>query len=297
MGKWTFPKPEFQKDVSMFRRFTNVIAGTGAAFAALHVFIGYMGFDKTVNETTGDVPRFLDVPEYQYYLILLGMFLLSLLTAVVLNRIPAAAVLPAAATTTYILLLFDADQLTEGKMTFLLFSIFVLAGNLAAALYVKGNSSKTVLRYLLCLIGLFSAGWAITVYLRAPGAAEALYGTVRPLEELDGIGAVQRYERLEALAKLAEEGLAKKYLQIALAQMITAIVTLFFPKRKLLYVAVALLSLGHLAVLFAWGELPYFPMFFVVPMIVYVIGTVALGISGGASDAPAATQTLPKEAE
>ena len=99
------------------------------------------------------------------------------------------------------------------------------------------------------------------------------------------------------MAKLAEEGLAKKYLQIALAQMITAIVTLFFPKRKLLYVAVALLSLGHLAVLFAWGELPYFPMFFVVPMIVYVIGTVALGISGGASDAPAATQTLPKEAE
>ena len=286
MGKWTIPKPEFNQDVSMFRRFTNVIAGTGAAFAALHVFIGYMGFDKTPDEKTGDVPSFLDVAEYRFYLILMALFALSLLTAVILNRIPAAAILPAAATTTYILLLFDANKLTEGKMTFLLFSIFVLAGNLAVSLYVKGDFAKTVLRYLLCLIGLFSAGWAVTIYLRAPGAAEALYGMTRPLEELDGLAAVQRYERLEALVELETLGFAKKYLQIALAQMITAIVTLFLPQKRFLYVAVALLSLGHLAVLFTWGELPYFPMFFVVPMIVYVIGTVALGISGGAEPAP-----------
>ncbi|MBO5270352.1 MAG: hypothetical protein J6B77_06175 [Clostridia bacterium] len=266
----------FSKNISMFRKFTNVIAGTGTVFALLHVFIGYMGFDKTPNATTGEVPKFLDVPEYQFYLVLALGFLLSLLTAAIFRKLPSLALIPATATTTYVLLLFDAEALTEGKMTFILFSLFVFAGNLAVSLYARGRFSRDLLRYVVCCMGVFFAGWAITIFFRAPGMAEQMYGAVKPIEDLDGIGAVRAFERNQALAALAEEEHEMSYMILAALQFLAASATLILPRVKVLTRVLSLGLFGYIAVAFAFSHLSYYPMLFVVPMLAYVVVCQAL---------------------
>ena len=85
--KWRLPEIEYERDVTVFRKFTDVIAGTGTVFAALHVFIGYMSFDDTPS-ATGEVPHFFDQIEYRYYLILALMFALTVIVC------PPASVSP-----------------------------------------------------------------------------------------------------------------------------------------------------------------------------------------------------------
>ena len=271
-GKWKLPEIEYSKNISMFRKFTNVVAGTGTVFALLHVFFGYMSFDKTPNQSTGDVPSFFDEAEYRYYLVLALLFLLSIVVSAVFRRIPALALLPATATTTFLLLLFDAELLPKGPMTFILFSLFVFAGNAVISMYAEGEGARAAFRYVISFIGLFAAGWAAAIYFRAPGAAEQIFGTVKPLEELDGIAAVQQYERLEALASLDASGDVIHYLGIAIALILSIAATLFLTWNKGMARVCSLVLMGYLCVAFSFSHLAYFPMFLVVPAFAYCIG-------------------------
>lgn len=272
MGKLKLPTTDYPKNISAFRKFTNVIAGTGAVFALLHVFIGYMNFDPKPNASTGDVPKFFDEEGYLYYLVLAGFFALSVIVAGLLHRLPALALVPSAATTTYLLLLLDADYLVEGKMTFILFSLFVLAGNTVGTLYANGEFHREFFRFTVCAMALFAVGWAITVFFRAPAASEQIFGMVEPIESLDGRAAVERYERLKALSEIAKAEDAMHYLRVSLVGLLSAVATLFLPHLKVLVRTLAVLLLGYTCVLFSFSELTYFPMLFVVPILFYCVG-------------------------
>lgn len=269
--KQKLPEVGYSKNISMFRKFTNVIAGTGAFFAALHVFFGYMGFDKTPSETTGEIPSFFDEAEYLYYIALGGFFVLTVLVSAIFRRFPALALLPSIATTTYLMLLFDADALTAGPMTFLLFSLFVAAGHTYVALSSGDAFAKDLFRYVFAFVGLVAAVWALVVYFRAPSAPEAFAEALKPSAELDGLWAVWKYERIEALTLTFEAGDAVHYLRIALCQMISVILLILLPKLKLLLRAVSVLTIGYLVILVGWQELSYYPMFFAVPMIAHCV--------------------------
>lgn len=274
--KWSLPDIEYTRNISMFRKFTNVIAGTGTVFALLHVFIGYMSFDETPNASTGEVPKFFDNVEYRYYLLIAAFFALSVVASWLLNRLPALTVLPSAATTTFLMLLFDADRLPKGPMTFLQFSLFVLAGNMIVTLFAKGSLHREMLRYVVSGIGLFAAGWAVMIYFRAPNAVDQLFGLVPPIEALDGIEAVQRYERLVALSELAGAGNHVYYLRVALAQLLAAAAVLLLSRYRTLTGISAVLMFAYPAVLFSFSHLTYFPMFCVVPMLVFSVGCAIL---------------------
>ena len=256
----------------MYRKFTNVIAGTGTVFALLHVFIGYMGFDKTPSETTGETPSFLDLPEYWFYLALAAFFALTVVVSAIFRKRPAIVLVPATVTVTYVLLLLDADQLTKGKMTFTLFALFVFAGYLLIAASVRGKRGRELLLNVLCFMGAFMAGWAITVYFRAPGMIEQMVGAVKPIETLDGIPAMWAFERRKALAELAEAENHIHYLVIPAIQIVSAFFATMLPRVKLLTRLSSLVLFGYICVSFSFAQFSYAPMFFLVPMLAYVIG-------------------------
>lgn len=264
-----------EKNVSMFRHFTNVIAGTGAFFAALHVFIGYMSLDKTPNETTGEIPKLFDNTEYIFYAGIAVLFFLTLLVSVIARRLPAIAILPSASTVTYLLLLYDADILLKGKMTFILFALFVFAGTLTVALLKKGRLHREFLRYTVAALGVMAAGWALTIYFRAPLAEGLLFGSFKPIKELDGLSAVLAYERLQALVELAKTEFAKHYLWSGVFAVLAAAVFLLLRKFRTVVRILLVLSLLYVLIAFSFGEMPYFPMFCVVPILLSFVGMMA----------------------
>lgn len=260
--------------ISMFRNFTNAVAGTGAVFAALHVFIGYMGFDKTPNENTGEIPRFLDVAEYRYYIILFLLFALIPIASGIFRRIPAVTLLPAAVTVTYVLLLFDADLLTKGPMTFLLFSLFSFAGHTYVSLCSQKKRAIDLYRCVTALIGLISSVWALKIYFSAPSSSERLLETLKPDEALDGLSAVWRYERLGVLAETFDAGNRNYYLIIALCGILLSALLVLLPKWKPLIAISAIALTGYLAYLVGWLKLSYYPMLFSVPQILLSVGCI-----------------------
>lgn len=262
----------YTPNISMFRNFTNAVAGTGAVFAALHVFIGYMGFDKTPNENTGEIPRFLDVAEYRYYIMLFLLFALIPIASGIFRKIPAVTLLPAAVTVTYVLLLFDADLLTKGPMTFLLFSLFSFAGHTYVSLCSQKKRAIDLYRYVTALIGVTASAWALKVYFSAPSAFERLLSSLKPDESLDGLSAVWRYERLGVLAETFDAGNRNYYLIVALCGILLSALLVALPKWKPLIAISAIALTGYLAYLVGWQKLSYYPMLFAVPLILLAVG-------------------------
>ena len=271
----TVDEAESPKSISMLRAFTVFFAGLGAFCAALHVFIGYMSLDKTPNETTGIVPSLFDNTEYLYYTYIAVLFFVTAVLLSVLRRIPSVTLLPAAANVTYLLLLFDAEILLKGKMTFILLALFVFAGCAAVALFRGGRLHRDLYCYMIASIGLFPAGWAIAIYFRAPLAEAQLFGAYKPVEELDGRGAVLAYERLRSLAELMKADLYSHYLWAAIPVIVAVALFLFLPKRRLLVRICALLSVPYALVAFSFERLTYFPMFCVVPFLLCFAGIYA----------------------
>lgn len=294
--KWRLPEIEYERDVTVFRKFTDVIAGTGTVFAALHVFIGYMSFDDTPS-ATGEVPHFFDQIEYRYYLILALLFALTVIVSKLFQRLPALVLLPATATTTFVMLLYHAKHLPKGPMAFLQFSLFAIAGCMIVTLMAKGWLHREIFRYVICGLGLFSAGWALMIYFRAPNAINELFGLIPPIEALDGIEAVQRYERIEALAALAEADHHVHYLRVALAQILSAAVVLLLPRYKFVTGLSGLLMFAYPAFLFSFSYLTYYPMFCLVPIMVFAAGCIALCLSRAVPDEDEELLTEEGEAE
>ena len=264
----------YMPEISMLRNFTNVIAGTGATFAAMHVFFGYMGFDKTPNEATGEVPSFLDVAEYRYYIVLFLLFALVPIVSGLLRRLPALALLPACVTATYVLLLYDADVLTAGPMTFLLFSLFTVAGHTYVALCSKKRLAADLYRYVTAFVGATASLWALKVYICAPDASVRLLSILKPDEALDGLSAVWRYERLRVLAEVFEAGNHVYYLVAALSGILLSVLLAALPRLKPLIAALAVLFAGYLFYLFGWQKLSYYPMLFVFPLLLLAVGCI-----------------------
>ena len=124
-------------------------------------------------------------------------------------------------------------------------------------------------------IGLFPAGWAIAIYFRAPLAEAQLFGAYKPVEELDGRGAVLAYERLRSLAELMKADLYSHYLWAAIPVIVAVALFLFLPKRRLLVRICALLSVPYALVAFSFERLTYFPMFCIVPFLLSFAGIYA----------------------
>ena len=284
--------------ISMLRRFTNTIAGTGVVFAAMHVFFRYMSFDKTPNEATGEVPRFLDLAEARYYLVLLLFFLLTACVSGFLHAIPALSLLPSAATTTYILLLYDADVLTAGPMTFLIFSLFLIAGYSYIALYAGGKWSGLLFRSAWALVGSAASVWAFKVYLAAPYAAERLSECLVPSAELDGLSAVWRYERLETLKATLEAGNRWSYLAVALCGLLLSALLVVLPRLKPVIFMLSIALVGFLSYLVTFEKLSYYPMLFSAPLILLSVGALVHSTTEErAVDAPPSGETTQSEAE
>ncbi len=289
----------YSPKISMLRNFTNTIAGTGVVFAAMHVFFSYMSFDKTPDRVTGEVPRFLDVAEARYYLILLLLFFLTAAVSGFFRALPALALLPATATTTYILLLFDADVLTAGPMTFLIFSLFLIAGNTYIALYAAGRWSGVLFRSVFSVVGVTASAWAFKVYLSAPSAAERLSTYLVPSAELDGLSAVWRYERLGVLKATFEAGNRWSYLAVAVCGVLLSAILLLFPRFKMLISPVAIAFVGFLSYLVTFEKLSYYPMLFTVPLVLLAIGCLVHASMGESptGDASSASSDTSDEAE
>lgn len=264
----------YTPEISMFRKFTNVIAGTGATFAAMHVFFGYMGFDKTPSETTGEVPRFLNVAEYRYYIVLLLLFALVPIVSGIFRKLPALALLPAYVTATYVLLLYDADVLKAGPMTFLLFSLFTVAGHTYITLCSKKRLAADLYRYVTALVGVVASAWALKVYFSASDAPTRLLTILKPDAKLDGLSAVWRYERLQVLAETFEAGDHVYYLAVALCGILLSALLVVFPNRKPLIAIPAILFSGFLCYLVGSQRLSYYPMLFALPLLFLVVGCI-----------------------
>ena len=274
MKRWRLDSEEFgyTPRISVFLKFLNTIAGTGVAFSVMHVFFSYMSFDKTPSEVTGEVPRFFDEAEARYYLILLLMFFLTAVVSGVFRLMPALAVLPATMTTTYVLLLFDADVLTAGPMTFLLFSLFLVAGYSYIALCGDGKWTNLLFRSVIALVGIIASVWAFKVYLAAPGAADSLRECLVPNVELDGLSAVWRYERLQALTNAVSLGNRGYYLVASLLGLLLSTLLMLLPQFKLLLTVFSIGFVGFLSYIVTFGRLTYYPMFFAVPLMILSIG-------------------------
>ena len=258
--------------VSLLRTFINVIAGTGVAFAALHVIIGYIDFDGKLNASTGETPKFFDEEEYRYYLILAGFFLLTLLVSSFAQKFPEIVILPSMCTATYVMLLFDESILTAGRMTFLMFSLFVFAGYTALAVYRDEQNGDVRARQMICLIGFLIGVLALTIYFRAPKAAEDFLTALKPDADIEGERAARAYRRLKALSELFESTNHVSYLRIGLLYMMTALVVFFFPKLRFIGRALTVVSFGYMVVQFFAEKLEYFPMFYVMPMVLVFFG-------------------------
>lgn len=253
--------------LSILRTFINVIAGTGACFAALHVLIGYIDFDGELNEVTGDTPKFFDQEEYRYYLLLACFFALTILVSAVLRRFPEMAMVPALATSTYVMLLFDEGLLTAGKMTFLVFSLFVFLGHTALAFHWDECYNEHRARRIACLFGALIGVLAVTVYFRAPKAAEEILVALRPDADIEGEAAARAYRRLDLLAELFEAEHHMAYFRVGLLQIITALVIYFFPRRRLIGRVLSIGAFGYTVVQFFAENLGYFPMLYVMPIV------------------------------
>lgn len=268
--------------ISMFHKFTNTIAGTGVAFAALHLFFQYMSFDRTPSEITGEVPQFLDLPEVRYYFILLLMFLSTAIVSGIFRAFPALALIPSSATTTYILLLFDADVLTAGPMTFLIFSLFLIAGYTYIALFAGGKWTNLLFRSVWALIGVVASAWAFKVYLAAPSAAERLNTYLVPSAELDGLSAVWCYERLEVLKSTFEAGNRWSYLAVALCGILLSAILMLLPRLRPVLFMLSITLVGFLSYLVTFEKLSYYPMLFAVPIMLMAIACLIQAASGEA---------------
>ena len=258
--------------VSLLRTFINVIAGTGAVFAALHVIIGYIDFKGKLNAATGETPKFFDEKEYRYYLILAGFFLLTMLVSALSRRLPAVTIFPAMGTATYVMLLFDESILTAGRMTFLMFSLFIFAGFTALAFYHDEQSGDVRARQMVCVLGLLVGILALTIYFRAPKAAEDILTALKPDADIEGERAARAYQRLKALSELFESTNHVSYLRVGLLHMITALVIFFFPKIRFIGRTLSVISLGYVVVQFFAEKLEYFPMFYAMPMVLVFFG-------------------------
>lgn len=271
--------------LSLLRTFINVIAGTGSVFAALHVIIGYIDFDGELNEVTGDTPKFFDQEEYRYYLILACFFALTILVSAIARRFPEIAIVPALCTSTYVMLLFDEGLLTAGKMTFLVFSLFVFLGHTALAFDWDECYREQRARRIVCLFGVLVGILAVTVYFRAPLAAEEILVALRPDADIEGEGAARAYHRLELLSRLFEEEHHMAYFRVGLLQIITALVIFFFPRRRFIGRVLSIGTFGYTVVQFFAEKLEYFPMFYVMPIVLiffayqtYFSGTAFLSV-------------------
>lgn len=265
--------------LSMLRKFTNTIAGTGAVFAALHLFFRYMSFDKTPSEITGEVPRFFDEAEVRYYFLLLLMFLATALISGIFRAFPTLALLPASVTTTYILLLFDADVLTAGPMTFLIFSLFLVAGYTYIALSAGGKRTNLLFRSVWSLLSVLASAWALKVYLAAPSASECLGAYLVPSAELDGLAAVWRYERLGVLKETFEQGNRDYYLTVALCGLLLSILLVVLPRFKCVLTICSIGLVGFLSYLVTFEKLSYYPMLFTAPIMLAAIGCLIHAVS------------------
>lgn len=282
MKRWKIDPTEFgcAPGISVFRKFMNTVAGTGAVFAGLHVFFCYMSFDKTPSKITGEVPRFLDLAEARYYLVLLLLFLLTGVVSGIFRVFPAFTLLPASATTTYILLLFDADVLTAGPMTFLIFSLFLVVGYTYIAFSARGKWSNLLYRSVWALIGIIASAFAFKVYLTAPNAAESLRDYLIPNQELDGLSAVWRYERLGVLKQTFEQGSQDHYLWVSLCGILLSAFLVVFPRQKVLLAICSIGLVGIFSYLVIFEKLPYYPMFYAVPIMLMAIGCLIHAVSG-----------------
>ena len=233
-----------------FKKFTDFCAGFAAFSALMYLFREFMAYTPKGEEPVGlreKLDRFLSaepIRDYDFYLPLIALLLLSLILSLLLKKRPYLSFAVSLLPLSYTLLLFTEGHLYERPMLYVILSALHTAGSLIACILEDREDRGRRGALALDLGCLVTAGLCARVLLWSP----------------DQIGEeTERIPLFDQILLQASEG-ADRSVFLAVAIILTASVLLRLLWRDLYFLdaALAILPTAWVLLRFFGGEIPFF---------------------------------------
>ncbi len=206
--------------MSHIKKFTDFFAGFGAFCAAIYLIMQFMPFEPLETDPpTGKLTAFLQSSEkvdHMAYLILIGLFILSLLVSRIGKKYPLPVFGVSLLPLIWSFYMFDADLLKERPMVFLIAALLNTSGAFADTLLADKKDGRDGRKRAHCAAALCSAVIAVLsllLYLQARSTAGI------PAEEWNVLN--------RAIGQALEKDLSfSPYLRIALMFALITVISL-----------------------------------------------------------------------